>query len=258
MNQFKNLILRFSQFINESDSYDFEIDQRFPWSEKINDLTDQIMTKQRYLTKNFEYDRHDSDGFEFNIKSRTFPDTDDLSKKYGYSEDEVNHMWDTFLSDNLQMAGDDIIENSENFDDWFVTGRSGGWLILKHKSNLITDPESVIEDNLSYLNDLTDEIDEEEYQEWKKFYEDDEETKKGSNLLKAFEIEVGDFENVKYAEDESKVAIASLEENLKELQNLEKDLDMVQERIDTFWKDAEVNFEEHVENESKWRDSNQL
>jgi hypothetical protein len=176
----------------------------------------------------------------------------------GYSEDELNHMWDSFLSDNLQMSGDDIIENSDNFDDWFTTGRSGGWLILKHKSNLIIDTESVIEDNLSYLNDLTDEITEEEYQEWKKFYEDDEETKKGSNLLKSFEIEVGDFENVKSAEDESKVAISSLEENIKELQNLEKDLDEVQKRIDTFWEDAEVNFEEYVENESKWRDSNQL
>jgi hypothetical protein len=258
MDQFKNLILRFSQFINESDSYGFEIDQRFPWTDKINDLVDQIMSKKRYLTGNFEYDRHNGNGFEFNIKSRAFPDTEDLSKKYGYSEDELNYMWDSFLSDNLQMSGDDIIENSENFDDWFTTGRSGGWLILKHKSNLITDPESVIEDNLSYLNDLTDEIDEEEYQEWKKFYEDDVETKRGSNLLKSFEIEVGDFENVKSAEDESKVAIASLEENLKELQNLEKDLDEVQKRIDTFWEDAEVNFEEYVENESKWRDSNQL
>ena len=165
-------------------------------------------------------------------------------------------MWDSFLSDNLQMEGDDIIENSEDFDDWFTTGRSGGWLLLKHKSNLISDPESVIEDNLTYLNDLTDEIDEEEYQEWKKFYEDDDETKRGSNLLKAFNIEVGDFENVKYAEEESKTAIASLEENLTELKKLENSLDKVQERIDSFWEDSEVNFEEYVENESKWRASN--
>ena len=258
MNSIKKLVLRFSEFLNESESYDFEIDQRFPWAEKINDLIDQIMSKKRYLIENFEYDKHDGNGFEFNIKSRAFPDTDDLSKKYGYSEDELNYMWDSFLSDNLQMAGDDIIENSEDFDDWFTTGRSGGWLLLKHKSNLISDPESVIEDNLTYLNDLTDEITEEEYQEWKKFYEDDDETKRGSNLLKAFNIEVGDFENVKYAEEESKTAIASLEENLKELEKLENSLDKVQKRIDTFWEDAEVNFEEYVENESKWRDSNQI
>ena len=256
MNSIKKLVLRFSEFLNESESYDFEIDQRFPWAEKINDLTDQIMSKQRYLTQNFNYDRHEGNGFEFNIKSRAFPDTDDLSKKYGYSEDELNYMWDSFLSDNLQMEGDDIIENSEDFDDWFTTGRSGGWLLLKHKSNLISDPESVIEDNLTYLNDLTDEIDEEEYQEWKKFYEDDDETKRGSNLLKAFNIEVGDFENVKYAEEESKTAIASLEENLTELKKLENSLDKVQERIDSFWEDSEVNFEEYVENESKWRASN--
>jgi hypothetical protein len=65
------------------------------------------------------------------------------------------------------------------------------------------------------------------------------------------DIQVGDFENVKYAEDESKVAIASLQNRLEELVNLEKSLDKVENLISSFWEDAQVNFEEYVKEESE-------
>jgi hypothetical protein len=241
-------ILSFKDFLNESESYDLELDKRFPWSEKIELLADQIVTKSNYLRNNFNYDRHDGDGFEFDIKARNWPDIDDLYKKYGFSEEEIQSMWDLFMSDNLEMYGNDIIENDSNFTDWFTTGRSGGWLLLKHKSNLIEDPVSVIEDDVSYLNDLTDQIGDEEYQEWGEFMNI---AGSGARLLGRMDIEVGDFENVKYAEDESKVAIASLQNRLEELINLEKSLDKVENLIRSFWEDAQVNFEEYVKEESE-------
>lgn len=256
MDSIKKLVLKFVEFINESESYDFEIDQRFPWSEKINNLINSIMEKRNYLIKEFEYDRHKGDGFEFDIKARAYPDIDYLKKEYGYTEEEIYEMWDQFLADNLQMEGDDIVENSAYFSDWYTTGRSGGWLLLKHKSNLINDPDSVIEDDLVYLNDLTDEVTEEEYNEWKEFYENDSETKKGSSLLKSFEIEVGDFQNINDAEEESKSVISNLEEHLTKLQDVEKELNQVGERIKSFWKDAEVNFNDYVQSENEWRGSN--
>jgi hypothetical protein len=157
-------------------------------------------------------------------------------------------MWDLFMSDNLEMYGNDIIENDPNFTEWFTAGRSGGWLLLKHKSNLIEDPVSVIEDDVSYLNDLTDQIGDDEYREWEEFINI---AGSGARLLGRMDIEVGDFENVKYAEDESKVAIASLQNRLEELVNLEKSLDKVENLISSFWEDAQVNFEEYVKEESE-------
>jgi hypothetical protein len=38
-------ILSFKDFLNESKSYDLELDRRFPWAEKIESLVDQIVTK---------------------------------------------------------------------------------------------------------------------------------------------------------------------------------------------------------------------
>ena len=241
-------ILSYKEFLNESESYDLELDKRFPWTENIESLADQIVTKSNYLRNNFNYDRHDGDGFEFDIKARNWPDNDDLTKKYGFSEEEIQSMWDLFISDNLEMYGNDIIENNPNFTDWFTTGRSGGWLLLKYKSNLIEDPVSVIEDDVSYLNDLTDQIGDKEYQEWEEFMNI---SGSGARLLGRMDIEVGDFENVKYAEDESKVAIASLQNRLEELVNLEKSLDKVENLISSFWEDAQVNFEEYVKEESE-------
>jgi hypothetical protein len=244
-------ILSYKEFLNESESYDLELDKRFQWVEKIESLADQIVTKSNYLRNNFNYDRHDGDGFEFDIKARNWPDNEDLSKKYGFSEEEIQSMWDLFMRDNLEMYGNDIIENDPNFTDWFTTGRSGGWLLLKHisnLSNLIEDPVSVIEDDVSYLNDLTDQIEDEEYQEWEEFMNI---AGSGARLLGRMDIEVGDFENVKYAEDESKVAIASLQNRLEELVNLERSLDKVENLISSFWEDAQVNFEEYVKEESE-------
>lgn len=244
-------ILSYKEFLNESESYDLELDKRFPWAEKIESLADQIVTKSDYLRNNFNYDRHKGDGFEFDIKTRNWPDIDDLYKKYGFTEEEIQSMWNLFLSDNLEMYGNDIVETEPAFTDWFTTGRSGGWLLLKHKSNIIDDPISVIEDDVSYLNDLTDQISDEEYKEWKEFNDI---AGAGARLLGRMDIQVGDFENVNYAENESKVAIANLQEHLGELLELEKSLDKVENLINTFWEDSEVNFEEYVKGESEVRD----
>ena len=241
-------ILSYKEFLNESESYDLELDKRFPWTEKIESLADEIITKSNYLRNNFNYDRHKGDGFEFDIKTRNWPDIDDLYKKYGFTEEEIQSMWNLFLSDNLEIYGNDIVETEPEFTDWFTTGRSGGWLLLKHKSRLIDDPISVIEDDVSYLNDLTDQISDEEYIEWKEFNDI---AGSGARLLGRIDIEVGDFENVKYAEDESKVSIANLQEHLSELLKLEKSLDKVENLISTFWEDSEVNFEEYVKGESE-------
>lgn len=157
---------------------------------------------------------------------------------------------------NLQSYGDDIVEESPYFEDWFTAGRSGGWLILKHKSNLINDTEPVIEDTVNYLNNLTDEIGDEEYQELKKIYLNDD-FKNIKGVLKRFDMVPEYLQNFHYAEKESESVIKSLKEFLKELENLEDALDGVKNRINNFWENSETYFEDYLESESKWRDSNQ-
>ena len=68
------------------------------------------------------------------------------------------------------------------------------------------------------------------------------------------DIKTGDFENIDDVENEANSAIATLTEDLMSLEKLEEELDKVVERINTFWEDAEVNFEEYVEGEAKYRD----
>jgi hypothetical protein len=251
MSPYKKSILSFYEFINESADYVFAVDQRFPWSGKINEVIDKIMTKRKYLVNNFNYNKHGGNGFEFNIKAKTFPDPDDLSKKYGYTESEIWDLWHMFLNDNLEMSGEDFVENSGHFNDWFTTGRSGGWLILKNNSNLITDPEDVIDDQISNLSDLTDYIDDEELKSWEEFRNI---AGAGSRLLGRMGIKTGDFENIDDAENEANSAIATLGEELMSLEKLEEELNKVEERINTFWEDAEVNFDEFVKGEAEWRD----
>lgn len=248
---YKKSVLSFFEFINESADYDFTVDQRFTWAGKINDVIDKIMTKREYLVKNFNYDKHGDKGFEFNIKARRFPDASDLSKKYGYTESEIWDLWNTFLNDNLEASCSDFVESYTSFDDCLVTGRSGGWLVLKHNSNLITDPEDVINDQISYLSDLTDMIEDEDVEKWKEFKEI---AGAGASLLGRSDIQTGDFEDIDDAEKEANSTVATLVEDLESLQMIEEELNKVDQRIDTFWEDAEVNFEEYVKGESEYRD----
>ena len=73
-------------------------------------------------------------------------------------------------------------------------------------------------------------------------------------MLGRMDIKTGDFENIDDAENEANSAIATLGEDLMSLEKLGEELDKVEKIIDTFWEDAEVNFEEYVEGEAKYRD----
>jgi hypothetical protein len=54
-------------------------------------------------------------------------------------------------------------------------------------------------------------------------------------------------EEITLAEDESNLVKNALDNYYKKLSFLEKELESVQNRINTFWEDAEVDFEEFLE-----------
>jgi len=235
--------------IKESQNYNFSIDKNFPWGEEIDSLANQVLEKSNHLKEEFEYNRHGGDGFEFDIKARTWPDADYLSHKYGYSDEEIYDMWDQFLTDNLQTFGDDIVENSGYFDDWYQDGRSGGWLLLKHKSTLINDPESVIDDEIFDLNYMIENLEEDYFD----IFIEGIEISKILKLIIKKGIEGYLVNDLKKRSD---LVISGLKEHLSELEKLESELEGVQNRIKKFWENSKKYFNDYIENENEWRGSN--
>jgi hypothetical protein len=130
-----NTILRFEKFLGESKQSmdEYNIDQRFPWSEEIGNLIDQVEEKIEEIKEKFNYDRHDSNGFEFNIKARNWPDSEKIIKLYGISEKAFYSYWQRFLDENLEMFANDIMENTKFLEGWAVYGRSAGWISFDYK-----------------------------------------------------------------------------------------------------------------------------
>lgn len=254
-----NRIKRFSQFINESVDSEkkYGLDSGFPWSEEISNLIDRIEEKIDYLKDNFEYGRHDRHspvGFEFDIKTRNWPDSEELAQQYGFTEEEVDQMWDLFLSDNLEMYASDFLEKYDMFEEWGQTGRSGGWLLLKpdrHTKYLIEDYEEKIQDGVNELNSLTDSTDLTK-EDIGKFIQLEKEGKiELLQRLGMLEDGYNEFQAMKKESTDCLVYLGSL---LKDAQDLESALTDVQNQIDQFWEKNDEYFEDFVSAEKEHRE----
>lgn len=254
-----NRIKRFSQFINESVDSEkkYGLDSGFPWSEEISNLIDKIEEKIDYLKDNFEYGRHDRHspvGFEFDIKARNWPDSEELAQQYGFTEEEVGQMWDLFLSDNLEMYASDFLEKYDMFEGWGQTGRSGGWLLLKpdrHTKYLIEDYEEKIQDGVNELNSLTDSTDLTK-EDIGKFIQLEKEGK--IELLQRLGMLEDGYEEFLAMKKESTDCLVYLGSLLKDAQDLESALTDVQNQIDQFWEKHDEYFEDFVSAEKEHRE----
>ena len=113
-------LVKFSEFLNESIDQtmrDFGLDERFEWSRELGELAENILDKSNELKEEYGYGRRSNNGFEFDIKTRSYPDLDNLASKYNVTEEEIDDLWYLFLSDQLEMYGEDIIENGKFFED---------------------------------------------------------------------------------------------------------------------------------------------
>lgn len=241
-------ILKFSEFIKESESSlsEYNIDKRYYWSEEIGNLIDEIIKTSSSLKDQYNYNVHsgygDNTGFEFDIKSRKWPDADRLTKKYGITEESLNDYWWGFIEDSLQYTGDDIIENSKFFTEWSQTGRSGGWLVLNINNDIISDTEQVINDSVADLNYYTESVDDEDFEKWNELRTVG---KSGFRLLQRDDI-IDDFENIDDAEKESKEVKTKLQGFISELALLEEELKGINKRIREFWEKSLEYFEEEL------------
>ena len=62
-------IKRFKEFIFESvTANEYELDERFPWTEKMEEMIDEILFLSSGLKEDYRYGKRDTPGFEFNVK----------------------------------------------------------------------------------------------------------------------------------------------------------------------------------------------
>jgi len=237
-------LVKFSEFLNESIDQtmkDFGLDERFEWSRELGELAENILNKSNELKEEYGYGRRSNNGFEFDIKTRSWPDLDNLAAKYNVTEEEIDNLWYLFLSDQLEMYGEDIIENGKFFEDWSQGGRSGGWLILEYN---IEDPDSVINDEISDYNFYANRVDDEDFNEWKEFQE---RGGKGLRMLKSFNIKTPIPEDIQILEDEFNTCKPNLESLIEELNVLETHLIEVKKSIDDFWNNSNEYFNDFLE-----------
>lgn len=237
-------LLKFSEFLNESIDQtmrDFGLDERFEWSRELGELAENILGKSNELKEEYGYGRRSNDGFEFDIKTRSWPDLDNLAAKYNATEKEIDDLYYLFLSDQLEMYGEDIIENSKFFEDWSQGGRSGGWLILKYN---FEDPDSVINDEIYDYNSYANRVDDEDFNEWKEFQE---RGGKGLRMLKSFNIKTPIPEDIQILEDEFNTCKPNLESLIEELNVLETHLIKVKKSIDDFWNNSNEYFNDFLD-----------
>jgi len=237
-------LVKFSEFLNESIDQtmrDFGLDERFEWSRELGELAENILNKSNELKEEYGYGRRSNDGFEFDIKTRSYPDLDNLASKYNVTEEEIDNLWYLFLSDQLEMYGEDIIENGKFFEDWSQGGRSGGWLILRYN---FEDPDSVINDEISDYNYYANQVDDEDFNEWKEFQE---RGGKGLRMLKSFNIKTPIPEDIQILEDEFNTCKPNLESLIEELNVLETHLIEVKKSIDDFWNNSNEYFNDFLD-----------
>jgi len=239
-------LVKFSEFLNESIDQtmeDFGLDERFEWSRELGELAENILNKSNELKEEYGYGRRSNNGFEFDIKTRSYPDLDNLASKYNVTEEEIDNLWYLFLSDQLEMYGEDIIENGKFFEDWSQGGRSGGWLILEYN---IEDPDSVINDEISDYNYYANQVDDEDFNEWKEFQE---RGGKGLRMLKSFNIKTPIPEDIQILEDEFNTCKPNLESLIEELNVLETHLIEVKKSIDDFWNNSNEYFNDFLDSQ---------
>jgi len=239
-------LVKFSEFLNESIDQtmeDFGLDERFEWSRELGELAENILNKSNELKEEYGYGRRSNNGFEFDIKTRSWPDLDNLASKYNVTEEEIDDLWYLFLSDQLEMYGEDIIENGKFFEDWSQGGRSGGWLILEYN---IEDPDSVINDEISDYNYYANQVDDEDFNEWKEFQE---RGGKGLRMLKSFNIKTPIPEDIQILEDEFNTCKPNLESLIEELNVLETHLIEVKKSIDDFWNNSNEYFNDFLDSQ---------
>lgn len=237
-------IKTYLKFINESRGFD--IDYRFPWAEELEGMANSIIDRIDGIVDEYNYGTHRgdcTDGFEFDIKDRTGIDAESLSKKYNISEDSVYDYYNVFLSDNLESVAEDIVEESGYFSNWCVAGRSGGWLVLESRTDLVDNPENTINSTLSELEYYTKGIDDEQLNKWKEFKE---KSGKGYGFLKMANVEFEDFSDIQEAEEGANDTKESFGNAIKDIENLENELSKVQKRIDDFWDSSEDLFDDYL------------
>jgi hypothetical protein len=157
----------------------------------------------------------------------------------------------------VSSFGDGMVEEYPNFfDEWFVAGRSGGW--LGFSTNFEVTEDNIIErinDSITYLIDAQNNLNEEDINDLNMRFKfrDNQKVSKMLGVLSDFRvIELSD--EAEYYLDKMKESLGFLEDQIKELNSLEEVLQKIDKEIASFWEKSIQSFDSWIEYEMETKD----
>lgn len=233
-------IKNFTNWLNENLNFHFNV--KYPWEEKISEKIDEIEKIHNILEDDFEYNRYGQsrNGVWLNIKVYDGPDTEEISKKYDLTEEEIDEYYRKYLDETIETFCEGL--ELHWLKDYVVGGRSGGWLGLIgiDLDDIEVQIEEKIDEYQYEMNAL--EIGTVSVEEFQRIL------KPASVLTRTLGLGSAEraekiIEAVKYSEDCTK----GLEKIRKEWNEILEDLRKIEKEKDEIIKDLAKNFDNWME-----------
>lgn len=233
---------KFNEFLFESakDIADKYLNgEIYPWDDKLIEVIGKIEKSLEEINKMNERKPDKEDRIYLDIRIYDRPDFEEMSRESGNSVEKLQSSYDLFLEDTLTYTIEDL-EESEWISEAGVSGRSGGWLMVKFKKPILDD--YVMQDEID--NDVND------YNVFKEDYEfsEDELAQYEASKRMQFSYDLGLAElpeGMEEAVELSKNAASDLEDStLSDINEIKKIIVNLKERINDFKKDHVKSFSE--------------
>lgn len=252
----KNFV-RFLVESRENSTYkEYDLNEEIDWNEDIVSKIDFIEETAASLRDDYEWNRHSRDykgnAFEFNIKARNFPDTEEIAKKYDISKDYVWDLWNDFLGESLRGYADGYVDDHPDFfKEWYQAGRSGGWLVLIAKTSVDEDSiRETIQDDLTHLIDAQNELTSEDIKDLNSRYPSKGNEKRSKTFRMLSGLGAVELSNEsEYYMNKKDDSLKSLEELAEECTRLQNVLGQIEKDIKKFWEKCTEEFDNWIEDE---------
>ena len=233
---------KFNEFLFESakDIADKYLNgEIYPWDDKLIEVIGKIETSLEEINQMNERKPDKEDRIYLDIKIYDRPDFEEMSRESGNSIEWLQADYEHFLEDTLVYTIEDL-EKSEWISEASVSGRSGGWLMVKFKKSILDD--YVMQDEID--NDVNDyNIFKEDYE----FNEDEIEQYKSSiGMQFSYDLGLAELpEGMEEAIELSNNAATNLEDStLSDIDQIKKIVVDLKQRITNFKRDHVKSFSE--------------
>ena len=207
--------------------------------ETLNDLEDNYWYNRE--GRNFHHDHYALD-----MKIHEWPDLERWAKIKGYTQEEIDE--DDSLEDSMyrdwarfmETTFEDFTEHYSDSFSWLRTigagGKSGGWLLLAPDTthnDIANHVEEALDDYLTELSDVIDDPD------LLKILQNDEDA---DALAELGILDQDQVDAARNAVDKQEIALTTIYDEIKYLNSIEEDLELVNRDIDKFRESCEEDF----------------